>query len=648
MYNNILEVPLKTASIYPKRISHKSNIKKNIPNRTYGEFVKTIALLTAGFEHFGMKKSDHISFFVNNRFEWIVTDFAIMALRAISVPRGSDTTPKESHFIYNHSDSKYLIVENVKQLSELIEVFDESDWNSCKSLFIIDEGDISNIPENLKNKIHFYKEVLEFGSPKYEKDPQMLDKLSAKIKAEDLLTIVYTSGTTGNPKGVMLTHSNFLQNIHANTPRLGVDIDRPEVSVVMLPSWHVYERAFEYCAYSAGMTLVYSAPGRFGVDLIKEKPQVLISVPRMWESIYQKMLKTISTMSAFKRTLLLLFIRFNKTYLVSKQYLKGDYISLKKRSWIRKVVATIYHFVRIILYFPGHFFAGKIFKPFMVKLGGRLRVATSAAGALPKYIDEFFNALNIPLVNAYGMTETAPGILSRTIEHNTFNTTGIPFDNTEVEIRREDGSITKIGEKGVVFVRGPQVMLGYYKNKDATDKVLSKDGWLNTGDLAVRSENGEIIIVGRMKDTIVLMGGENVEPEPIEEKMKESVYIDHAVVLGQDKKQLTAIVAVNEEELMKLAAELKLSYEEIILEGKGSITHEDIMRHLMKEVNSLINKEHGFKNFEFVTKILAVKNDFLVGKELTQTLKIKRKYIEDRYQNLLSHLQDDIKKHRKK
>lgn len=648
MYNNILEVPLMTASRYPNRISHKSNIKKNMPNRSYGEFVKTIGDLTAGFAHFGVKKNDHVSFFVNNRFEWIVTDFAIMALGAITVPRGSDTTPKESRFIYKHSDSKYLIVENVKQLLDLIEVFSEDDWKCCKSLFIVDEGDISNISESIKGKIHFYKDVLAIGTPIFDKDLQMLERLSSQIKAEDLLTIVYTSGTTGNPKGVMLTHANFLQNIHANTPRLGVDIERPEVSVVMLPSWHVYERAFEYCAYSAGMTLVYSAPGRFGIDLLKEKPQVLISVPRMWESIYQKMLKTISTMPVIKRSILLIFIRFNKTFLVSTQYLKGNYISLKKRSLIRKVIAKIYYFVRIILYFPGHVIAKKLFKAFMAKLGGRLRIATSAAGALPKYIDEFFNAIDIPLVNAYGMTETAPGILSRTIENNTFNTTGIPFDNTEVEIRREDGTVADIGEKGVLFVRGPQVMLGYYKNKEATDKVLSKDGWLNTGDLAVKSENGEFIIVGRMKDTIVLMGGENVEPEPIEEKMKESIYIDHAVVLGQDKKQLTAIVAVNDEELMKLAAELKLSYEEITLEGKGSITHEDILRHLMKEVNSLISKEQGFKNFEFISKIVAVKNDFLVGKELTQTLKIKRKYIEERYKNLVDHIQKDIKKYRKK
>ncbi|MEI6389057.1 MAG: long-chain fatty acid--CoA ligase, partial [Spirochaetota bacterium] len=216
--------------------------------------------------------------------------------------------------------------------------------------------------------------------------------------------------------------------------------------------------------------------------------------------------------------------------------------------------------------------------------------------------------------------------------------TGIPFDNTEVQVRREDGSETDIGEKGLVFARGPQVMQGYYKNPEATAKVLDGKGWLNTGDLAVRSENGEVVIVGRLKDTIVLMGGENVEPEPIEDKIKESVYIDHAVVLGQDQKQLAAIVAVNEDELMRLASELKLSKEDVILDGALSIEHDAINAVLQREINALISKEQGFKPFERISKILAVRSDFEIGKELTQTLKVRRAYVEERFKAMAEKL----------
>ncbi|MBI9103020.1 MAG: AMP-binding protein [Spirochaetales bacterium] len=646
MYNSILDIPIKTAAEYPDRVSHRIKHSKTIVDKTYKELLHTIGALTAGFAHFGVSRKEHAGFFMDNRFEWITTDFALMALGAVSVPRGSTTAPREVQFIFHHSDSCFLILETCTQLVELNDVFTGEDWDNCRNIFIVEDGE--GIPEEIRGKVHFYSELIKIGTPVYEQDPDLLNRLSAAIKPEDLLTIVYTSGTTGNPKGVMLSHANFLQNVHANTPRLELDPERPESCVVMLPSWHVYERAFEYCAATSAMKIVYSSAKQFPVDLLEEKPEILITVPRVWESIYQKMIKAFSKLPPLKRHILFFFINLNTGYMESDQYLRGSYISLKKRSPLRKGAAFILHSLRRVLFFPGHKMAEKLFVTFKEKVGGKLRAATSAAGTLPRYLDELFNTLGITLVNAYGMTETAPGILSRTIGNNTFGTTGIPFDNTEVEIRREDGTVTDIGEKGVIFARGPQVMSGYYKNPEATEKVLAPDGWLNTGDLGVKTENGEIIIVGRMKDTIVLMGGENVEPETIEEKMKESIYIDHAVVLGQDKKQLSAIVAVNEEELMKLAAELKLKSNEVVLEGIDSINHEDIIHHLMKEVNGLISREHGFKTFEFISKIFPVRNDFSVGKELTQTLKIKRKYIEERYNNLVQHLQEDIKKRRKK
>jgi len=648
MYSSLLEIPFTTARQFPDRISHQYVTKAGIQSLTFSQFVRYIRVLTAGLSHYGIQKKDHIGFFMNNRFEWIASDMAMMALGAVSVPRGSDTTPREVQFIFNHSDSSHLILENRTQLEELLPVFGQEDWDRCGHIFILDkkEGDV--LPENLKEKVVYYEQLLQAGEEVLKTDPDQIERLMKEIKPEDLMTIVYTSGTTGNPKGVMLTHRNFLQNVVANTPRLEIDSSREEKTVVMLPSWHVYERAFEYCGLSTALTLVYSSAGRFAADLMRVKPEILISVPRVWESIYQKMIKAISQMPAFKRNLIFFFIKVNQVYLSSGLYLKGCYISLKRRSLPHKAAAFVYHFIRWITMFPGHLLAQILFKPFREKVGGRLRGATSAAGSLPKYLDELFNSIGIKIVNAYGMTECAPGILSRTFGRNTFGTTGVPFDNTEVQIRRDDGSETDIGEKGIIFARGPQVMLGYYKNPEATKAVLDEEGWMNTGDLAVRSENGEIIIVGRAKDTIVLMGGENVEPEPIEDKMKESLFIDHAVVFGQDQKQLSAIVAVNEEELMKLAQELKLKDFDVQVSGKDSIEHDRIYEIIMKEVNKLISKEHGFKPFEFITKILPVRNDFSIGKELTQTLKVKRQFIEEKYKSLIAHLHEDTEKKIKK
>ncbi len=635
MHSPLLSIPFETARRYPERISHKWKVKDKTETRSYAQFARTIRILTAGFKAAGISHGDHTGFFVNNRFEWTCTDFALMALGSVSVPRGSDTPPREVAFIFRHSDSRHLIVETVSQLAELDKAFDPADWERCASVFIVEKGDRNSVPAHLVDRTRFYGDLLSGGETAFAQEPDLVEKLDADIEPDDLLTIVYTSGTTGNPKGVMLSHANFVQNLRANTPRLQIDIEKAETTVVMLPSWHVYERAFEYCGIASGLSFVYSSAGRFASDLSAEKPEVLISVPRVWESVYQKLIKAVSEMPAAKRNLVLALIKNNQAWMTSSLYLKGCYISLRNRPATARALAFLWHLLRLVVLWPGHKLAGLLFKPFREKVGGRLRLATCGAGSLPKYLDELFNAIGITLINAYGMTECAPGILSRQLGQNTFGSTGIPFDNTEVEIRRDDGTKAGTGEKGVLYVRGPQVMSGYYKNPEATAAVLSPDGWLNTGDLAVRSENGEYIIVGRAKDTIVLMGGENVEPEPIEDKLKESVYIDHAVVFGQDQKQISAIVAVNEEELMKLAAELKLSRTDIVVSGSGSIENDQIYNHLLKEVGSLITKEQGFKPFETITKIFPVLNDFSVGKELTQTLKVKRKYVEERFKHLV-------------
>ncbi len=648
MYKSILEIPFDTVKKYPDRISHQFRTRKGEEKINFAEFTRFIRVLTAGFGRLGIGKSDHVGFFMNNRYEWISTDMALMALGAVSVPRGSDTTPREIQFIYKHSDSAFLILETMKQLHDILPVFEKEDWKQCRKIIVLEAVEDTDLPKDILKMLISYSEITAMGEEALAENPDQVEKLMEEINEDDLLTIVYTSGTTGNPKGVMLTHRNFLQNVEANTPRLEIDPERAERSVVMLPSWHVYERTFEYCAMVCALTIVYSSAGRFASDLLRIKPEILISVPRVWESIYQKLIRALSEMGFVKRNLIFFFIKVNQVYLSSRHYLRGCYIRLNRRSAFRRGLSWFYHLLLLILMTPGHLMAGLLFKPFREKVGGRLRGATSAAGSLPKYLDELFNALGIKIANAYGMTECAPGILSRTFARNTFGSTGVPFDNTEVVIRREDGTPAGIGEKGVLYCRGPQVMKGYYKNPEATAAVLDDEGWLNTGDLAVQSENGEFIIVGRAKDTIVLMGGENVEPEAIEDKMKESLYIDHAVVLGQDQKQLSAIVAVNEEELMKLAAQLKLKDAEIPMSGKDSIEHDHIYEVIMKEVNQLISKEQGFKPFEFITKILPVKNDFSIGKELTQTLKVKRKYVEDKYKNMIDKLMSETEKIRNK
>ena len=647
-FNNLVEIPFQSAIDFPTRISHKIRIGQSFIEKTYQDLSDDIKACGSSFDKLGIKPGDHVGFFVCNRYEWIVSDLALMLISAVSVPRGSDTTEKEQLFLYEHSDSSHLILETVEQLASLLKVFSEENLKICKNIIIIEEGSTEEFEDGIQSKIHFYEKLIADGRDTVLNGNDKTDLFLKNISPDQTVTIVYTSGTTGNPKGVMLNHTNFLQQVFANTERLEVNRDVQETTVVMLPSWHVFEMAFEYVGLYLGLMFVYSSPMRFAADLMMFKPHLIISVPRIWESIYQKIIKAIGQMSGLKRFIIFSLIKHNQRYIYSSLYLKGAYLSFKTRSPFRKFFSSIKHRIRKGTNLLQHRAAEKLFKSFQEKVGGRLRVAVCGAGSLPLYLDELFNSIGIPIVNAYGMTETSPGLLSRQIQRNTFGSTGVPFENTEIKLIKEDGTVPEIGEKGILYARGPQVMKGYYKNPKATNAVLDKEGWMNTGDIAVQSENKEYVIVGRFKDTIVLSGGENVEPENIESKMKESAYIDHAIVLGQDMKQLTALVAVNEDELMSLAAKLKLKVGEYLVNDEESIENPHILDHLKSEIDRLISKEHGFKAFEKISKVLLVRNSFTIGKELTQSLKIKRKYVEEKYKSLIHKLHLDINKKRKK
>lgn len=646
MYPGLLRYLFEAAEDFPERISHRYRNGKDWVEKSYSQLAQDVRMLAAALSEI-YSAGNHVSFFMNNRYEWILTDFALQSIQAVSVPRGSDTPAKEAAFIYKHSESRGLIVENVLQLKELIPEMEHQLVPFPETIIIVNPEKSETLPEEFQKRLLPMEKLFARGQELMEKDPELYDRLVSSINTEDLLTIIYTSGTTGNPKGVMLNHDNFIQNVDANAPRMQMNRKEGDVTVTLLPAWHVFERTFEYCGIQGGLTFVYSSLRFFAQDLKVFKPHILISVPRVWESIYQKLVKHIDTFSSVKRALFYFMVKVNYDYGYSLRYLKGSYLYFRRKFFPKYLFFFILHLIRTLFLFVPHLMAQGMFAPIRKNVGGRLRGAISGGGALPHYIDSFFNSVGITLLNAYGMTECAPGILSRTYRRNTIGATGTPFLRTETKLLHEDGREAVLGQKGILYVRGPQVMQGYYKNPEATREVLDDEGWLKTGDLAMQSANGDYVLVGRSKDTIVLAGGENVEPQVIEDKLKESPLIDHAVVMGQDKKGLTALLAINEDELRKLAESTKSSAETLfsreqggrdlmaveasVREGESNPLQEFIER----EVNRLISKEEGFKPFERISKVIPVKNDFSVGKELTQSLKIKRNFIAARFHDLV-------------
>ena len=518
-YRTLVDIPFSSAGLFPGRIVQKWRVGDGFATKTYAEFARQVRACALGLRASGISAGEHVAFFSNNRHEWGVIDFALMAIGAVSVPRAADTPAKEAQFICDHAGATALIVERVADFGEVAAGRDAGWIRGFKPIILIEDFNPAagvtvageTVPLTDLPAIA-YRGLLEKGEAALAAQPGLFEELAAGRGPEDVVSIIYTSGTTGNPKGVVLSHRNFLQNVAANTPRIGLDPERGDTTLVLLPPWHVFERAFEYCALSQGATFVFSSIKSFSADLERERPDVLISVPRLWESIYEKIGKHLSTQPLARRVLFHRLVSLERRFMISTRYLRGAYLSYRRRGPVAKAAAALFHGARAGLLLPVHLAARAAFKPIRMKVGGRLRSAISGGGALPAHLDSFFNTVGIPLLNAYGMTECAPGILSRTFERNTIGATGTPFANTEVRVLRDDGREADVGEKGVLHVRGPQVMRWYYRNDEATAAVLDAEGWLDTGDLALRSENGDYVLVGRAKDTIVLAGGENVEP----------------------------------------------------------------------------------------------------------------------------------------
>lgn len=638
--HSLSELVDRNARTWPGRVSHRWKTSDGFAERTWSEFRNDVGVLALGMAAEG--EGGSAALFADNRYDWAVTDHALLRLGIPSVPRGSDTSPKEQKFLFLHSDARWLIAEGIANVAALAAEFGPGD-RLPEAVFLMDgPADTDRLPEAWRRRVRTYAELRARGQALLAARPDAIDLQKPANGGQTVASIIYTSGTSGNPKGVVLTHDNFLHNIRAISPLLWVNPDAEELSVSVLPVWHVYERTFESVVAHCGMTLFYSSIRTLGEDLLREKPTIVASVPRVWESIYGKLQTTMSRESGVKQAVFGLFVAVARSRYRAGLALRGWRPTLERPRWAWLGIPA--HALAWALLAPLDHVAQKAFGKMRALLGGNLRASFSGGGSLPPIIDTFFNMVGIRLVNAYGMTESSPGSITRRLDRNVPGSIGIPLDEVEVKVVKDDGGQAAIGEKGLIHVRGPNVMRGYYKNPEATAAVLGADGWLNTGDLGALSWSGDYVITGRAKSTIVLVGGENVEPEPIEEKLQESDFIEHAVVMGQDKKGLRAVLTVNEDHLKKLGDRLKVGWDELWHRGGDTVEHHKVVHALGNEIKRLVNRETGFKPFEAITKFVVLKKKFQVGDELTQTLKVKRKVVEERYGSLLDASENDDKK----
>ncbi|MGE0143590.1 MAG: long-chain fatty acid--CoA ligase [Planctomycetota bacterium] len=562
---------------------------------TFRQLADAVREVAAGLLALDVRRGDRVGLISENRREWLIADLACARIGAPDVPRGTDTAPAELAFLLGHANCQFVFVETMKAARELSQL--RAQLPNLGTFCVLAER--SEDPDILD-----FDRLRERGRAFLAAHPGELDRVAAQVGREDLLTVIYTSGTTANPKGVTLTHGNLLSNIEMVEEVL--HFDREDTALSILPSWHSYERIMDYVLLYAGSQLVYSDRRRLREDLRAVQPTIFVAVPRVWEMLYDGIIAQCRKQVGIARKI------------VDRVLANCRAIGAGRAGIVTRLSQKV--------------LGRSVLPKLRQATGGRLRIAVSGGGSLPAHVDESLLGMGIPLLNGYGLTETSPVVALRRLEHNRAYTIGPPLPRTQCEIRDESGHVLPPDRVGIIWIRGPQVMQGYWNNVEQTANVLI-DGWFNSGDLGCIDSRGELRITGRAKDTIVLAGGENVEPDRLETQLKTSPFIDQVVVLGQDQKHLGALLVINAENLSQEIAEADWENDE------GVLRSDAVQRLLRREIDRLVSRAQGFRPSERIASFRALLEPMTAENGLmTQTMKIRRHIVNERYAPLIAEL----------
>ena len=632
MYKTLPQMIYKKSQDFPElNIQFSKNTEGTFLPTTYKDFVNTMLDFSAGLLSIGEKEYSNIGLICDNRKEWLVCSMGIMATKSRDIPRGSEATVKDLSYILSFAECKTVVTENKILFNRILEC--KNELPALQNIIIINPSDIDlSNPKATGLNIFSYDEILSKGKNFRQNNPNKTEEIMLSGTEDDSATIIFTSGTTGTPKGVELTHKNFLCQVEDISKRL--PLKQGNKALCMLPVWHVYERELEYFLLYVGVALCYSKPAisMLLADMKKVSPQFMATVPRIWDGIYNSIYKNIKST---KKGAGIFFSIFTWAATSLKSLRNIIYNRCK---YFRKRT-VFYHVFSKFLYIPVIFlyplkWLGDMFYFQRVRnmLGGKFQIGMSGGGSLPLKLDKFFNSIGIRLVEGYGLTETAPICCIRNAKRPILGTIGKIMPYCQAKVVHRNGIECKPGEKGVLYIKGPNVMKGYYKQPELTAEVISEGEWFNTGDLVIKTYNGEIIVKGRQKDTIVLRSGENVEPLPIEDKLSESIYISQAVVVGQDENCLGALIIPDLDNICQYAKQQNINFSD----KKQLLKDEEIKKLIYKEMERLINTKNGFKPFEKIGKFVFLDKPFEVGVELSPKQGIIRYKINELYKAKIS------------
>ncbi|WP_027370730.1 AMP-dependent synthetase/ligase [Desulfovermiculus halophilus] len=592
---------------------------------SYEKLFADVLLLAKAFRDYNMVKGSKVFLLSDNRYSWLVTDLALISLGAVSIPRGSDTPAQEVEYILDHSQADFLIVETS---SLAVQHADLIASRALKGIFVIDDDQRQFLPPTILT----YSQILSDRNISPH-DVRTVLSQGRDLRPNDLVTIIYTSGTTGLPKGVMLTHANIMHNV-VHLPSL-IAVSSNDRWLSILPSWHIFERTAEYIALAHGCCLVYSSVRTFAADLATYRPTVVATVPRVWEALYTKVNSTLKKSSPRQARLFSYLVNIAAAFRRNRRILRKQLPRFSRPNPLADLGRRGWAGIQMVLLALPYLVARKKLSLVQEKFGGRLRLAISGGGSLPAYLDEWIDAVGIRIVNAYGMTECSPGIAGRGLDCHVFGTIGPPFPLTQIRIADDNDREVPPGREGEIQIKGPQVFGGYFQNPEANAKAFTPDGYFRSGDLGRRTLSGELVITGRAKEIIVLSSGENIDPTNIEATITRFPFVQDAVLVGQDKKGLGALIVPDVEKMREFVAE---KMDQPDPDPEQILQDRQILERVKKEINKLLNTRTGFKSYEKLQSIHFLSQDFKLGEELTNTFKKKRHVIEQKYKDIINRL----------
>ncbi len=586
MNETLSQLILNTLRSYQKddQMLSKKN-KKYVPIST-AELEERIVSSTLGIKELGMRPGDKLLLLAENGPDWVIIDFAVLCQGGITVPVYTSLTPEQIKYIATDAGVKFIACSHAHLMDKVKSILSELPLVQGLISFYEDED-----PE-----VHSL-ESLQSAARKVPAASKSFEQLALSVKPENIASVIYTSGTTGTPKGVMLTHANFISNIETLAKLFPYSEKHRLLS--FLPLSHVLERMCTFSFLSRGVTIAYAENvGTIAKNLIEIKPHIMVSVPRVFEKIYARIMDGILKSSPVKRKMFFWAMEVGKTYGSKKLKKRRIPVGLKLK----------------------HGLAHKmVYSKILEKTGGNIWFFVSGGAPLPKDIGEFFHAVGLNVFEGYGLTETSPVLACNYFDHVKFGTVGPPLPGIEI----------KIAEDAEILARGPNVMKGYL-NKEAETREVLKDGWFHTGDIGYLDEEGFLVITDRKKDIIITTGGKNIAPQQIENLIKTSPYIDNAVVVGADRKYISSLIIPNFEKLREYAAFSNIEYQD----QKELTKNADIINMVRAEINRLTPH---LASYERIKRITILERDFEESEgEITPTMKVKRNIIEQKYASVIN------------